>query len=417
MTTILELKARCKNLGLKNYCKLNKKKLEELLEKYEHGKVQQKHQPKKYLVKDLLKICKEKKIKGCSNKNKKELEKLIFGNSQQLQKPQFIFPIPKAGVFKQQKQQQQQQKQQQKQQQQKQQKQQRKQQKPQFIFPIPKVGVFEQQKKKLQRKEEPKKKLSRCPNGYRRNKKTGECERNIITKQNFQRNVQQLNWLSPVTRKNSLGLNLVDLLPSVYLYRVTNHEKLKSNRATYFTVWYGTLNAYIENEKYFQIYTKKENRTLNLLDLGDVETINKLLRMTFYGYPNMQTYTMVSKFFISPDVERLNGDNFRNHPYSKYFSSFETPTQPWQLNVPMRSSYYESDFEFANFLCAHNYDGYVAQNVLDSRYGFMYNFHGEVMLCNPINDLELVKSMKVSKKFQKLKNMQKAMLPYVNSQK
>jgi hypothetical protein len=284
------------------------------------------------------------------------------------------------------------------------------------------------------------KNLQRCPNGFRRNKKTGKCEKlnktdeklnktdeklnktdEKLNKNNFvhakkpeQKILQQeqtkfarksttINWIK--SRKRENGLEIIELEPELFLYRGNRKYKQLENISTYFTIWYGTTNHYIgTNKGYINIYELK-NQNLKLLNVSDINSINLLLQKSF---DNKAIYKIIKRFFISVMIEesyKFNGPKFR---FNKYFSQFETKNQPWQVSVPMRSSFIDNDFKFSKYLCNLGYNGYVSDDMFSSKDSNFKQktFPAEIMLCEPKKNLKEVKSI-FTKRFKKITEMKK----------
>ena len=103
--------------------------------------------------------------------------------------------------------------------------------------------------------------------------------------QKFFKKVDPLELFTQISEEK-YGFKSYNLLPNTFIYRVTKQENLQSDKATYFSLWYGTTNKYIKKNRdnYLQVYSVKKNKTLNILDLSNLDVINTLLRLSFYYY-------------------------------------------------------------------------------------------------------------------------------------
>ena len=98
--SVIELKKKCKESGLKGYSKLKKVELVQLLKKSQSKQETKKFAPKldKLTVADLKKKCKEKGIKGFSKMKKNQLLKLLYPEDVPVKNPEQKFPIIKGFI-------------------------------------------------------------------------------------------------------------------------------------------------------------------------------------------------------------------------------------------------------------------------------------------------------------------------------
>ena len=159
-----------------------------------------------------------------------------------------------------------------------------------------------------------------------------------------------------------------------------------------------------------EIYEVKNNN-LKLFDFSNLENINKLLRDTFH---NKEEYKMIKEITIGAPIMAVMEALIYSPSlsiYAKYFSQFETETQPYQLTIPLRRSVMVNDFKFNQWLCKHNYDGYASVDMIsvspEGKIGKTPDFPAEIMLCLPQNDVQLVKRI-TTKKYQTLTDMEES---------
>ena len=159
-----------------------------------------------------------------------------------------------------------------------------------------------------------------------------------------------------------------------------------------------------------EIYQIKNNN-LKLLDLSNLENINKLLRDTFH---NKEEYQMIKEITIGA-VIMATMEAMIYAPslsiYAKFFSQFESETQPYQLTIPLRKSVMVNDFKFSQWLCKNNYDGYASVDMIsispEGKIGKTPDFPAEIMLCSPQNDVQLIRRI-TTKAFETLTDMEES---------
>ena len=231
-----------------------------------------------------------------------------------------------------------------------------------------------------------------------------------IKEKHFGHRWDLFRWIDNFYKDNK-GFICIKLLPNIYLYR-GNKNKTILNRETYFAPWYGTTNGYIPKKKtgFLEIYQIKNNN-LKLLDLSNVENINKLLRDTFH---NKEEYQMIKEITIGA-VIMATMEAMIYAPslsiYAKFFSQFESETQPYQLTIPLRRSVMVNDFKFSQWLCKNNYDGYASVDMIsispEGKIGKTPDFPAEIMLCSPQNDVQLIRRI-TTKAFETLTDMEES---------
>mgnify|MGYP003331015951 FL=1 len=152
-----------------------------------------------------------------------------------------------------------------------------------------------------------------------------------------------------------------------------------------------------------EIYQIKNNN-LKLLDLSNLENINKLLRDTFH---NKKEYEMIKRITLGKIVMTILKMTGQKSRYAKYFTQLETPSQPYQFKILLRTSIIKEDFKFGQWLCKKNYDGYAARDMYYTKDLIMEfpSFPAEIMLCTPKNDLQMVKCIK-TKRFNTITQME-----------
>ena len=215
----------------------------------------------------------------------------------------------------------------------------------------------------------------------------------------------QYEWMDSVYQYNDFWC--IKVKPNLFLYRGNKVKTNLKNQATYFAPWYGTSNSYLPKGKegVFEIYQIKANVTLNLLDLSKLENLNKLLSTYFDDKP---IYEMIKNVTIGKVIQAKLSVNPKVND-AKKFSKLETDTQPYQLKYPIRTSIIKDDYKFSNWLCEQGFDGYAAEDMNFTK-NFLTNkktFPAEIMLCNPKDDVIVVKSFP-TRKFRKLSLMEKA---------
>lgn len=286
------------------------------------------------------------------------------------------------------------------------------------------------------------KKLKRCPNGTRRNQKTGKCEPKEISKEKpkdkpkdkpkeklkpkdknpikkkkevtkdqklFGLEWNKYRWIER-TYKDSDGYTCIKLFNNVKLFRGNKTKTDLKNRETYFAPWHGTTVNYIPKKGtgFMEIYELK-NKNLKLFDLSNLENINRMFRETFH---NKEEYKMIKNITMGKTVMANLEASLYPHlsRFAKYFSQFQTETQPYQFKTLLRTSIIKEDFKFGQWLCKHNFDGYAARDMFDSRDFPMPKypaFPAEIMLCTPKNDVVLVKSI-ITTRYKTLYEMQQS---------
>jgi hypothetical protein len=211
-------------------------------------------------------------------------------------------------------------------------------------------------------------------------------------------------WIEK-TYKDENGFSCIQLFPNTYLYRGNKIKTNLQNRETYFAPWYGTSRNYLpkRGEGYFEIY-KLKNENLKLFDLSNIDNVNKLLRDTFY---NKEDYNMIKKITLGKIVMTMLQMTGNRSMYAKYFTQLETPSQPYQFKILLRTSIIKEDFKFGQWLCKRNYDGYAAKDMYYTKDFIMEfpSFPAEIMLCTPKKDLQMVKCIK-TKRFNTITNME-----------
>ena len=212
-------------------------------------------------------------------------------------------------------------------------------------------------------------------------------------------------WIDSNYKYN--GYWCIKLTPGLFLYRGNKVFSNLTNQATYFAPWHGTSNSYLPKGKdgYFSVYQIKHAKNLNLMDLSKLENLNKLLSTYFHDKP---IYEMIKNVTIGKIIEAKISVN-PNVNDAKKFKTLETPTQPYQLKYPIRTSIIKDDYKFSNWLCEQGFDGYAAEDMNFTK-NFLTNkktFPAEVMLCNPKNDVVFLKGFP-TRKFTKMSLMEKA---------
>lgn len=224
----------------------------------------------------------------------------------------------------------------------------------------------------------------------------------------FGKSSEEIDWIQSRRIENSLVI--ATLKPNLYLYRGNRKKITLEEKGTYFAPWYGTCNYYMGTKKgYLNIYRLKNNN-LRLLDISDLTTINTLLRNHFH---DKETYNLIKGIFIHYLILIRYEKGDSNFNYNRIFSQLETETQPWQLKKPIRNSNRQKDFQFVNFLCKQNFDGYIAEDMHDKTNFRSKEFPAEIMLCNPQRDVELMKEIHRTK-FRTITAMTKEVTPYIN---
>ena len=188
------------------------------------------------------------------------------------------------------------------------------------------------------------------------------------------------------------------------MYRGNKVKTNLQNRETYFAPWYGTSNNYLpkKGEGYFEIY-KLKNEKLKLFDLSNIDNVNKLLRDTFY---NKEDYAMIKRITLGRVVMTILQTAGHRSGYAKFFTQLETPSQPYQFKILLRTSIIKEDFKFGQWLCKRNYDGYAARDMYYTKdLVIQPSFPAEIMLCTPKKDVQMVKCIK-TKRFNTITKME-----------
>lgn len=156
--------------------------------------------------------------------------------------------------------------------------------------------------------------------------------------------------------------------------------------------WFGsesTANIYLENKSFggfqYQFQTKKE---LKLIRLDDEQTIFSLFKLLNYFYNTKKDdkyIIMANKLQFAFGVGIKDPKNLKIDKKFTYFPDF---------NDIKRNSYHTIDLDIMNdIICPlgkennHNIDGYIANP--------FFNFHEEIALCRPWEDMKLVKLYKI----------------------
>ena len=204
---------------------------------------------------------------------------------------------------------------------------------------------------------------------------------------------QILNLLNKPSQNTPTDWEYITLPKNTILYRATKTPPNELNRATYYTNNIQTANTYLPSNKkgYLNIYrTKKEIR---LFKLNSLFNVNKLLRQTF---PDKRLVIPPKK--IPKAKEPLPGKTVYDIVRSMFtgVSWVIAPKEdkPLQLTRVKRNSVMQDDLIFSNWLCENNFNGYEA-DVIKQNIG--HDFPAETMICKPQTDLEIIKSVQLSR--------------------
>ena len=168
------------------------------------------------------------------------------------------------------------------------------------------------------------------------------------------------------------------LLENTLLFRGSTKPQILKDRATYFAPSITTANMYLPTSKLGHLSIYKTTKNIKLLKFDSIKNINKILEKTFEDktkvYKNYTIYEIFRKAFT--------------HQY------IIDDKSPYKIKKILRNSFTKSDIIISNWLCSENFKGYIA-DVLPQKFGD--GFPSEIMLCDPINDVELVKDINMKK--------------------
>ena len=190
-------------------------------------------------------------------------------------------------------------------------------------------------------------------------------------------NLEDDNWDYYTVEKNTI------------LFRGQKTD-VNKNRPTYFALDPNTANIYLQPKKLSYLKIFKTSKDLKLFEIN-VSNINKILRQLFH----VKTIVKKKNFKTLYEIIR--------HIFSGIYI-FPEEKVPYVIKRINRSSGYEHDILFSNWLCMNGFDGYYASN-LSQKFGG--DFPGEVMICNPMIIAKEIKSieMKQTKQILKLENL------------
>ena len=130
-----------------------------------------------------------------------------------------------------------------------------------------------------------------------------------------------------------------------------------------------------------------------MFKLNSLFNVNKLLRQTF---PDKRLVIPPKK--IPKAKEPLPGKTLYDIVRSMFtgVSWVIAPKEdkPLQLTRVKRNSVMQDDLIFSNWLCENNFNGYEA-DVIKQNIG--HDFPAETMICKPQTDLEIIKSVQLSR--------------------
>mgnify|MGYP003332459430 CR=1 FL=1 len=194
---------------------------------------------------------------------------------------------------------------------------------------------------------------------------------------------------------------------SLYFERVPN--KLIPTRRWY-SLYESVALRYMKRKSYGYLKTVELRKTIKLLEITDLNTVNSLLRISFAQEKSSQQekdnlYEIVKKFFLGagilesyqlfkkeePTFDDAKGKAMNFSTYKNFFSEYETDKTPWQLREVLRNTCHFNDDEFAKYVCDWGYDGFYGEKVLSSMLGDWIRNESkgdtylgqEIMLCNP----------------------------------
>jgi hypothetical protein len=169
---------------------------------------------------------------------------------------------------------------------------------------------------------------------------------------------------------------------------------LEKDRATYFGPTIHIANLYMRDHKNGFLNIYQTTAELKLFRLDNLDNVNRLLRES-YASSDKSLYKTIADMFVA-------GVSTKSQKLKTYIQS----ENPLQFKKLLRSSLTESDFRFANWLCANGFQGYSAGRITVSTESFPREFHGEIMLCDPTTALQLVMEVQMKQKQQSFEALQ-----------
>jgi hypothetical protein len=203
-------------------------------------------------------------------------------------------------------------------------------------------------------------------------------------------------WRRPLPIVDSQSGRTYDSIPQGKLLFRASKDKvvLEKDRATYFGPTIHVANLYMRDYKNGFLNVYQTTAELKLFRLDHLDNVNRLLRES-YASSDKSLYKTIADMFVA-------GASTKSQKFKSYIKS-ETPLQFKKL---LRSSYIQSDFLFANWLCANGFQGYSAGRITVSTESFPALFHEEIMLCDPTAALRLVMEVPMKKKQQSFEALQ-----------
>ena len=192
-----------------------------------------------------------------------------------------------------------------------------------------------------------------------------------------------------VVAKKILSLSEKDweyiTLPKGYrLFRGSKFEVDLKNRATYFTRSVITANLYVPSNKRGYLTVYELNKSIKLFKLDSLYNANRLLKET------RSNKTLLKPAKQSPILPY----DVIKKVYKRHVSE-KDETAPFLTRL-LRQSTIRSDIIFSNWLCEQGFSGYHADMTYQS-WDRSITFPSEIMLCNPKNDLTVIKEINRSK--------------------
>lgn len=189
--------------------------------------------------------------------------------------------------------------------------------------------------------------------------------------------------------KNILSVTweMVIIPKDTVLYRGAK-TPIVENKATYLAPDIRTTNIYLPSKGKGTVYIYKTSKNISVLKIDSISNANKLMEIV-YG-----DKTVRSRFGTKKQYTATMYDIIRKFFTGALVHSDTKACQISKTGKIIRYSSVKDDFIFSNWLCENGFEGYAAPP-LPMKFGG--EFPAEIMLCMPLDKLEFIKKINISK--------------------